>query len=216
MLMTILYRKMFVADDKGNVVPRPQKELVSADTGLRRLRGLVNAVPLYSFLAQHSQLLQFVRSVGSQGIGRMRASAFQNRVSKQVSADSVKESFISTGIPMLIGEIRWLNGQVRESGSRLVVTFLPPQRWVVKAPAEWQSDLIVRALADLSASDGIPFIDVTPSVRARQASLGKSLFYQGRDEHPNPAGYQVFAETISEYLLSQRLVTSGEDVVLER
>jgi hypothetical protein len=75
-------RKMFVADDKGNVVPRPQKELASADTGLRRLRGIVNAVPFYSFLAQHSQLLQFVRSVGTQGIGKIRASAFQDRASK--------------------------------------------------------------------------------------------------------------------------------------
>jgi hypothetical protein len=114
---------------------------------------------------------------------------------------------------MLIGEIRWLNGQVRESRSRLVVTFLPPQRWVAKTPAEWKSDLIVRALAKLCASDGIPFVDVTPSVLAREVSLGRSLFYQGRDEHPKPEGYELFAETISEYVLSQRLVGFDEDVV---
>ena len=114
---------------------------------------------------------------------------------------------------MMTAEIRWLNAQVRESRSRLVVTFLPPQWWRDKAPSElsWKSDLIVRALVDLSTRDGIPFIDVTPLVRAREVDLGRSLYYQGRDGHPNPMGYEVFAEIISQYILSQHLILIPSD-----
>lgn len=183
-----------------------QKELVSATAHFMRLKGLVNAVPLYSFLAQHSQLLSLFRVV-LMVTAQKTASGYQNQLDVPWSPNMLKQIYIRQGIPLMTAEIRWLNGRVRESKSRLVVTFLPPQWWTHKDPSElWKSDLIETGLADLCASDGIPFIDLTPQVRAREASLGKSLYYQGRDAHPNPTGYEAFGEIIADYLLSQGLV----------
>jgi len=198
-------RNMFEMDENGNVVPRPMRELGSADSPVRTIRGLVNALPLYSFLAQHSHLLYLFRHGATTALTSIRAASFQDEAEIGYSS---RASFESEGIPMMTAEIRWLNAQVRKARSRLVITFLPPQWWRADAPPgyRWRSEVIVNALVDLSTSEEIPFVDVTPLVRAREADVGRSLYYQGRDEHANPMGYEVYAEIISQYILSQNLI----------
>lgn len=58
-----------------------------------------------------------------------------------------------------------------------------------------------RALHDLRgcfASNGIPFVDVTPAMRARK----EDGLFVAHDNHPNATGYTVIAKTVASWILS--------------
>jgi len=136
-------RKMFTNDNDGNVFPRPRRSLAAADSSIRRLRRLLDASSLYPFLAQHSHAFQLARRLVSDAIVSRRAAAFADKDETEETMHSSREKFSREGLPMTIGEIRWLKEKVRETNSRLVVAYLPPQWWTYEATSDrrWQSEL---------------------------------------------------------------------------
>jgi hypothetical protein len=112
-----------------------------------------------------------------------------------------------------IGEhLRGLHDFIVGHGSRLHVVYLPTKNQVSDAylsaqarfspPGSAEGSLMgpdyqvqARLLAESCAGLGLPFLDLTPALREREA-LGERLYWE-YDDHMRAAGYRVAAEAIA-------------------
>lgn len=188
----------FFRDADGHIVPRgaPQGDL----PGEARYLPSPNAEPFsgYYLLGRNSRLFSLLRDA---------LLTFRGRYVTTPSA-----RFFGDSLPILAGEINWLNTRVRESGSQLVVMYLPSLELIYSSQAPWaervrtRSAAIVRWLEESCSKSRIPFVDVTPAVRERSARSGKRLYYQELDGHPTPEGYRGIAEAVAQFLLEEGLI----------
>lgn len=186
-------RRLFVLDSQGKAQPR-QREIASVETPRR----VVNSIPGYSFIAEHSQLYGLVRNAASSLLARHDVNM------------SEKTRFQSEGLLLLSSEIGWLNDRAHEHNSRLVVVFIPSRESIYPSSASWAEDVrwksaaIVKTLSSSSEKHAVPFLDITPELKLRSSDR---LYYDGLDTHPTPAGYYAFAAIIATFLSKQNLLS---------
>ena len=58
-------------------------------------------------------------------------------------------------------------------------------------------------LREHAAAQGVPFLDLTPALRAQG---GRVLHAAPADFHPNPEGNRVIGEALASFLIENRLV----------
>lgn len=189
-------RRLFALDTSGAALPRPRQ-----NNSVKTLRRIINAVPGYSYIAEHSQLWGLIRNALSAVLAPTGLS-MNNR-----------DVFEKEGLPLMSAEVRWLNNRARQDDSRLVVVFVPGREsiYASSAPwaddARWRSKAMVEALSNCCAEDQIPFIDLSPQLRERSS---ETLYYDGLDTHPTPNGYRAIAEIIGGFLVDQKIVRDLE------
>ncbi len=184
-------RHLFTRDEKGNAVPLPRQPLRVSNG-----RRIINAVPGYSYLAEHSQLWGLIRNALS--------AALAPKATNPNGGLQMHEQ----GLPLMESEVSWLNDHVRLDKSFLVVAFAPSRESIYPSNATWAettrsaSAEIVSSLSALCKEKNIPFVDLTPKMKENGAG---NLYYDGLDTHPTPAGYKLMADILSDFLINQKL-----------
>jgi lysophospholipase L1-like esterase len=176
------------------------------DQRLRRVepimaaRRKIHRVPFYSFLAERSHLLNMVRRIASQSTGkRVEAAA-------TTQSATTDQRFKSEGLPRMVKELRWLQKTVEDSGAKLVIAWFPardsiyPESTPYSQSVRSQSEQIVAALSDFSKERGVPLFNPLDALKAQAANRPDELYYKGRDSHPRPEGYRIFAEELARFL----------------
>lgn len=210
-----LLKRVFVLDGDGRAAPRPAAKIDSASRHERRARRLVNAIPGYRFLAQRSELIGLARIAGSSLIGRPWGTApDESRPSPQ--PQNQNERFRNEGLPLLRGEVLWLEERVRASGAQLAVLYVPfpecvyPDGSSDSAKSARKYETIANTLRELCSEHQIPFSDLTPALREEARKNQRRLYYSDPDFHPTPEGYRVIAETAAALLANSGLLRWGE------
>jgi lysophospholipase L1-like esterase len=148
--------------------------------------------PGHLFLARHSRLFNLLWEAALEARSRW--------------AEEPSARFLHEGLPILSGEVSWLNQRARQEGARLAVVFLPPRELIYPSQPAWarkietQSKAIVNALRVTCAQERIPFADLTPAVRAASLGDDQPLYFPEQDGHPTPRGYRVIAEAAASFL----------------
>ena len=107
---------------------------------------------------------------------------------------------------LLRAELRALIRLARREGSALAVVFVPFRQSVYGDEGwwadelRWKSEAVADAAATVSASHGVPFLDVTPALAAARARRRPGSTTQGAETHPTPAGYRAIAEEVAAWL----------------
>jgi hypothetical protein len=208
-----LARSPFRMDKDGKVSPRSIRELTSA-SGLReKIRQLEYALPGFIFMDEHSHLVNLVRRV----ISTAWDSASKDRSRDGLTPlqiDNTRELYRRTDLPLLAGELVWLQERAQDSGATLVVVYLPSREDIYfcsglrAEETRWKSAAIVRTLKETCLSRGIPFSDLTSQVRKEAGWLPRPLYYSaaGDSMHPNPEGYRVIAAAVAAFLRQEGIV----------
>jgi lysophospholipase L1-like esterase len=203
-----LDRGLFVLNSKGDVHPRPLEELAAEDRHARTIRYITSLLPGYSFLSQHSHLLSLARSaINATIVAARRASAL--RAIPLPQKENLLEHYQSYGLPLLAGEVLWLQEKVRDLGARLVVVFIPEREAIYPSATpwaedvRWKADAIAELLRKVCSENQIPFKDLTPRMRELSQISSLPLYYEERDTHPAPTGYRAIAEEVANLLLTQ-------------
>jgi len=202
-----LDRSLFVLSSSGEVRPRPLEELAAADRRARTTRDIVGRLPGYSLLSQHSHLLNLARDViNATVVGARRAEA--SRAAEVVQNPNLEQRYRSYGLPLMEGEVLWLEQKVQELGAQLVVIFIPQREAVYPSAAPWAEDVrwktgaIAELLRRVCSENQIPFKDLTPRLRDLSRKAVQPLYYEDRDTHPAPIGYRAIAEEVADLLLT--------------
>jgi lysophospholipase L1-like esterase len=193
-----LARTLFTVDSAGEAHPLSPQQLQGYQHSQRGFARLIQSIPGYEFLGEHSQLLSLFRRIVSLKIRTRRISQWQEGQTTQ--------AFKNVGLPLLGAEVAWLNKRVQQSGAKLVVTFVPfrdtiysdphAPKPVLDKPAE-----MIAVLTKVCAAQRIPFLDMTPEFHAEAASDKLPLYYMTKyDSHPTPEGYRLMAENLASFL----------------
>jgi lysophospholipase L1-like esterase len=125
---------------------------------------------------------------------------------KETSAKAGASAFDTIGLHLLAGEVEWLDKNVRSSGARLIVVFVPFRETVYGHTPTTnrvvrESLAMVETLSGVCAKNGIPFHDLTSEMRTAAVSAQQPLYYTKYDAHPTPVGYQLIADLVSPMVL---------------
>jgi lysophospholipase L1-like esterase len=210
-----LARSPFSLDESGRVSLRPTQEVAPAARRLHTIRRAVYALPGVSWLFQHSQVVNLMRMMLWMGTKSSAEGASTTRpIPSQI--EGVRERYHEKGLPLMMGEVVWLNERVQGSGAKLVVVFLPPRAAVYPSSElqaddmPWKSQAIAASLNEVCSEHGIAFADLTPQVREQAGRLLQPLYYHvgQRDRHPNPEGYRVLANGVAGFLIRTGIVSN--------
>lgn len=206
-----LERELFLLNRDGTVSPRQNLAGTRKHRVFQLVRGAANAFPGYTFLAEHSQLITLLRVATS--------TVLRQGLSKGVAADmpgrnpELLPRVETQALPVLAGEISWLNERVKSDGARLVVVWFPAQDavYLTNGPGDQEdrtiADKMLAVLRRTCAHEGIPFADFTEAMQERARSERSRLYYEGSDSHPNPLGYGAFAKLVCGLLVSEKILT---------
>jgi lysophospholipase L1-like esterase len=187
-------RRLFALDASGVAVPLPRQS-----NRVRIPRQIINAIPGYNYLAQHSQLCGLIRNALSAALAPKGMNMSQ-------------DTFAKEGLSLMSAEVRWLNSRVHQDDSHLVVVFVPNRESIYASTAGWANDIrwkskaMIDALSSCCKKDQIPFLDLSPQLRERSS---QRLYYEGPDTHPTPEGYRAIAEIIAGFLVNENLLQTS-------
>ncbi len=208
-----LRRGLFHLRPDGSVAPPSYRQTARADSTLRKVRKLANALPGYDYLSQRAHLLALMRNLVSSHLAADRAARMTVSIPTNNPGPKVAGNWIRA-TRTLEGEVAWLNRQVKDMGARLLVVFIPSRESVYaeespfNAAVEHRSGLIRRTLARVCEAEEIPCRDLTDLIRSKAKVSTAPLYYSGLDTHPTPNGYAVIAAGVTELVFSQ-LSSSG-------
>jgi len=201
-------RGLFYMDAQSRVLPKNLEQIAKADSTLRRVRRLANAVPGYNYLSQRSHLLALFRNTVSDQLSKTRSTKVSGSVPGRRQDESSPDHH-PRFVAIFEGEIAWLNQQTKNNGARLLVVFIPSRESVYPTDSPWKatvqhrSRLIRGALARVCEMHSIPYRDLTEDIREAAKSSSAALYYSGLDTHPTPIGYAVIASRISALLVGE-------------
>ena len=107
--------------------------------------------------------------------------------------------------------LRHVHRLCRRHDAKLVFVYFPAYPQVYDPNA---SSRIQDLLFEECRRGGIPFCDLTAAFRRR--GRRQILYLAPLDFHPNPAGNRLIAETVGEFLLAGRLISTGGDRTINR
>jgi lysophospholipase L1-like esterase len=193
-----LARPLFSIDSSGNVSPKSAVQVEQFQSQTLAARQIITRLPLYDYLTEHSELLNLFRRTVSVLIRRHHM--------KETSAKAGASAFDTIGLHLLAGEVEWLDKNVRSSGARLIVVFVPFRETVYGHTPTTnrvvrESLAMVETLSGVCAKNGIPFHDLTSEMRTAAVSAQQPLYYTKYDAHPTPVGYQLIADLVSPMVL---------------
>lgn len=179
-------RELFAVGADGVGIPRSPEAIYQSRRHFRRFRAFVLSLPGFDFLDKHSRLFGLVRNV---------AWSMSHR------QEWTEQEALENALRLSAAEVRWLDRQVRESGGRLFVVYMP-QRESIYPPQDEQERVIEErlpaTLRDLCEKEQMPFSNLTPAVRVAAAKSPRQIYYARQDPHPTPQGYSVFAQQVAE------------------
>lgn len=177
-------RGLFSIGADGVGIPPSPEAIQGPRSGHRRFRSVVLAIPGVDFLRKHSQLFAFVR------YKLWRASHRE---------EWMRSEELDRALPFTSAEIRWLNGEVRNSGGRLLLFYAPQNQWATYPAREGlMEERLAAMLRQISGQDQIPFSDISLAVRAATARSPEPLYLPGEDCFPTPRGNAVIARQVAE------------------
>ena len=203
-------RSFFRIDDDGRVSPHSMEELRTVSEAHQMLRHVEYALPGFIFLDEHSHLINLLRRVGTiVWTGATQDSSWDGLTPIQI--EKTHEAYRKTGLPLMAGEVAWLQERARDSGARLVVVYLPCREDIYSPPGlrsqevRWKSAAIATTLKETCISRGIPFTDLTSQVRKQAERRPGALYYNvwGDPMHATPEGYRIFAEAVGGFLTQE-------------
>lgn len=179
-------RELFTVGANGVGIPRSPEAIYQSRRRFRQFRTFVLSTPGVAFLDKHSRLFGLVRNV-------LWDISHRQQWTEPDSLDGA--------LRLTAAEIRWLEGEVRNSGGRIFVVYLP-QRGAIYPPRteveQLGEDRLAAMLKDLCEKEHIPFSDLTPAMLVAAAHSPQPIYYARRDLHPTPQGYAVFAQQVAE------------------
>lgn len=104
---------------------------------------------------------------------------------------------------LVLDAIQRTRALAEQNGSRFLVLLVPTKEEVYLPLVDEPSPPAAAPFAAQFASDGVPYLDLTPYLQAR-ARAGERLFFEV-DGHPNAAGYRVIAEAVLNLLADRPL-----------
>jgi lysophospholipase L1-like esterase len=186
------------SEQDGEAVPSEDRARTARPA--RRARGLLARLPGAAWLAEHSQLFALLRRALTQALSGERGAELGRR---PATPGEVRE-FREAGLSLMRAELRRLLRLAAESASAVAVVFVPFRQGVYADTGLWADELrwksaaISETAADELRRRGVPFLDVTPALERRGRTA--TLYHQGGETHPTPAGYRAIAEEVASWL----------------
>lgn len=179
-------RGLFSVGADGVAIPRSPE---ARNQSHRRFRSVVHSIPGFDFLDKNSRLFGYVRHLLWQAWYREQW---------------MKSEELDKALPLTAAEIRWLDGEVRKSGGRLFVIYIPQNQWATYPPRErLTEERLAGLLQDLSGQEHAPFSDLSPAIRAASARSPQPLYYLRHDCYPTSQGNAVLAQLVAELVRNQ-------------
>ena len=205
-------RQLFSIDAEGNAVPQPivSRQIVGRAFTLFRL---ADFFPGYSFLSQHSQLLNLFRDVGTRIASARSVRRTGNQEQRSVTGGI--PSHHEDGLTLMHAEMKWLNKRIRKDNARLIVVLVPPRECVylgrfsdeyarsLRSTSAGISDMLNR----LSKETQIPVLDLTEPMRTKAKEMQTSLYHFEADIHTTAEGNRCIAELVSDFLIQESVLT---------
>jgi lysophospholipase L1-like esterase len=189
--------ELFTVEAGGVAIPRSPEAIYQSHRRFRQFRGLVLSLPGFDFLNNHSRLFRLVRMVLWETT---------HRETIRYREEWIEPAKLNNALRLTAAEIRWLNAQVRNSGGRLFVVYLPMREAIYPPRTEVErlgEDHLAAMLQELCEKEQIPFADLTPAMRDEAAHAPQPVYYPLRDPHPSPRGYAVFAQQVAKLVGTQ-------------
>ena len=172
-------------------------------SSIRRMQVITQAVPFYSWLAQHSHLVNLVRSLLTQMDDRTRkreASTGGRDEEAQPGADSKDFGY---GVSYV--ELTTFAKEVTDSGRSFGVVFIPDLSALIRAENSRPDDydrMATRFREAIQAS-GVKSIDLVPTfLRLRQEQRDRRWYYE-MDQHWTAEGHRAAADEIAKWVASE-------------
>jgi len=201
----------FTLTSQNQAIPIAMYERLKRVEQLEKARKRVNAIPGYSFLAEHSHLVNLIRRIASRSMsGEKTAPKTAEQIQKQ------HDRFIAQGVPLFDAELAWLKERVESAGCQLVIAWFPcretiyPDTGAQADEFRWQANEIIKALQSFSTKTKTPLLEPTNIFKQKAATSPTELYYKGADWHPNPDGYRLFGEELSTFLLKSGLLPNSK------
>ncbi len=206
---------LFFLDESGRAQIRPLRERMAAIQTLRSIQLVVERIPGYVFLAQHSHLLALFRNALLNVVQRLHEAALAKSETGSQTRNAA-ERFRERTLPLMVAEVKWLHKHAQAAGSRLAVVFLPSRELIYPSQASpfgnaevvrWKSDAIVEALRKVCSEGNIPFADITSLIRTQAEKSPQPLYYLRGDAHPTPEGYRAVAVAVATFLVADGVIS---------
>lgn len=150
------------------------------------IRDRLHSIPFYSFFAQHSHLLAFVRNFLSKAIVSRR---IEKNFTEEVDTDFIRTSANEQSRELTQHILNLMIEEVTSSGMKLLIMNITHTR----------DDHYTNFPSDLELNDLTFVLDTTPYLK-KAFERGETVFYE-MDGHPTEKGHEVLANAILENLV---------------
>lgn len=199
------------SDSVDGWAPKSSLNLIKSRQNYLNIKRFVNALPLYDWLAEHSNLLNLVRTKVAITVAELEKEKIDSIVkSKGKMAREVAnvEGFSKNWKPMARGQLKWLKNKLSSKGIQLVVMLIPPIDYYKAETDSFDSVygkrstlLIANSLHDLSNELRFTFLDLRQILDISAENVDE--FYIPNDYHLSVKGHELVGSAVSRALASE-------------